>query len=40
MTDRALKDYQEDRSAFHAYLDRRHYRLDRTIIQIDDPDWD
>jgi hypothetical protein len=44
MTDRELKDYmlnhREDRSAFQAYLDRRHDRPDRTIIQMDDPNWE
>ncbi len=44
MTDRELKQYilvhHEDSSAFHAYLDRRHARPDRTTIQIDDPDWE
>ena len=44
MTDRELKDYmlshREDSSAFQAYLDRRHDRLDRTTIKLDDPNWE
>jgi hypothetical protein len=44
MTDRELKQYmlshREDRSAFQAYIDRRQSRPDRTIIQINDPNWE
>jgi hypothetical protein len=44
MTDRELKDYmlshRDDRSAFQAYLDCRHDRPDRTVIQPDDPNWE
>jgi hypothetical protein len=44
MTDRELKQYilghREDLVAFQAYMDRRHSRPNRTIIQIDDPDWE
>ncbi len=44
MTDRELKEYmlshRDERSAFQAYMDRRHSRPHRSTIQVDDPDWE
>jgi hypothetical protein len=43
MSDQELKHYlvkhRDDQAAFHAYLDRRQARSNKTIIELDDPDW-
>ena len=44
MKDQELKHYmlnhREDREAFNAYLARRHYRSNKTVIEFDDPAWE
>ena len=44
MNDRELKHYmlahREDKEAFNAYLDRRHSRSNKTVIEFDDPAWE
>jgi hypothetical protein len=43
MSDQELKRYlvkhRDDQVAFHAYLDRRQARSNKTSIELDDPDW-
>lgn len=43
MTDQELKRYilehRDDREAFHAYMDRRYARPNRSAISPNDPDW-
>ncbi|MBW4516795.1 MAG: hypothetical protein KME11_16415 [Timaviella obliquedivisa GSE-PSE-MK23-08B] len=43
MSDQELKHYlvknRDDQAAFYAYLDRRQARSNKTIIELDDPDW-
>ena len=44
MSNQELKRYmlahREDKEAFNAYLDRRHYRSNKTVIKFDDPAWE
>jgi hypothetical protein len=43
MSDQELKHYlvkhRDDQAAFHAYMDRRQTRSNKTAIELDDPDW-
>lgn len=43
MSDQELKHYlvkhRDDQAAFHAYLDRRQARSNKTSIELDDPEW-
>lgn len=44
MSDRELKRYilthRDDREAFYAYMDRRHSRVHKVTIKLDDPAWE
>lgn len=44
MNNQELKRYmlahREDQEAFNAYLDRRHSRSNKTVIEFDDPAWE
>jgi hypothetical protein len=44
MNDQELKCYilthRDDQEAFHTYMDRRHSRLNKTNVKLDDPDWE
>ena len=44
MSDRELKRYilahRNDQEAFHAYMDRRHSRHNRTVVKYEEPAWE
>ena len=44
MNNQELKRYmlihRENKEAFNAYLDRKHSRPNKTIIEFDDPAWE
>jgi len=44
MNDQELKHYilthRDDQEAFYTYIDRRHSRLNKINVKLDDPDWE